>query len=185
MERYVNPSGTFTPEENMYLQYIRDHIDRVRKSFDERGPLLQRVLGLTHDEMAKLSTRVSEHDESKYSLDEFPAYRNWFYPAAKEEKDDNAFALAWQHHYKTNDHHPEYWIVNGIPTEMNKVAIAEMILDWEAMSRNFGGNPRTWYESSKKNITLNPKTEALVQNALSILYTRDMNLKEYRNPILG
>ena len=136
-------------------------------------------------EMEELIGRIDVHDYSKYSIDEFPAYRNYFYPADGEATNDMDFANAWTHHYQVNDHHPEHWVLNNVPMEMPKVVIAEMILDWEAMSRNFGGNPRKWYNESSKSIVLNPKTAAIVKRALDILYTEDLNLKEYRPPILG
>ena len=182
---YKNPSGNYTPEEVRYIDYIKDHINKVKKSFDQRSALLQKVLTLSHSEMEELIGRVENHDASKYGIEEFPAYRNYFYPATNEVKDDMNFAKAWEHHYKTNDHHPEYWVVNNVPREMPKVAIAEMILDWEAMSRNFGGNPRKWFSESGKSLVFNPRTLIEVKRALDILYTEDLNLKEYRPPILG
>jgi hypothetical protein len=68
---------------------------------------------------------------------------------------------------------------------MSTVAIAEMILDWEAMSRSFGGNPRLLYRDNSKNIALSRKTETIVSWVLGIIYNEDDNLKEYRPPILG
>lgn len=185
LEMYQNPSGEFTPMEKQYQNYVNNHIAAVKRSFDERAPLLRRVLMMTDAEMSELIGRVADHDLSKFSVNEFPQYRMYFYPDEHESKADANFAEAWEHHYTHNDHHPEYWIKNGIPMEMSKTAIAEMILDWEAMSRNFGGNPRTWFETAKKSIPMHPKTEAVVTRALGILYTEDMNLKEFRNPILG
>ena len=185
MEVYKNPSGEYTPEEKKYVAYINSHIDRVKKSFDARGELIRRVFGFTHEDMAKLMHRIEVHDQSKFSINEFPQYRNYFYPAENEIKNDEEFARAWQHHYEHNDHHPEYWVKNGVPMEMSDLAIAEMILDWEAMSRNFGGNPRVWYRDSKRNIAINSATEAKLVRALGILYNESMNLKEYRNPIIG
>ena len=182
---YKNPSGNYTPEEVRYMDYINDHISKVKKSFDQRSAMLQRVMNLSHSEMEELIGRIDNHDASKYSVEEFPAYRNYFYPAEKEARDNEGFAKAWEHHYKNNDHHPEYWVVNNVPQPMTKVAIAEMILDWEAMSRNFGGNPRVWYRDSGKAFPFHPQTVIEVKRVLDILYTEDLNLKEYRPPILG
>ena len=185
MENYVNPSGEFTPEEKMYDQYIRNHIKNVKDAFDERAMMLQRVLGLSHAEMEELIGRVEVHDQSKFSNEEFPAYQRYFYPAAGESQDDLGFAEAWAHHYTVNDHHPEHWVVNNIPQPMSKTAIAEMLLDWEAMSYNFGGNPRQYFRDSKKSIGLHPETNQIVVRALNILYNEDDNLKKYKPPILG
>ena len=185
MEVYKNPSGKFTPEEELYAAYIKDHVAKVRKSFDERGEMIRRVMYLSHDDMANLAKRIAVHDESKWSVDEFPQYRNYFYPAEGEAKIDEGFANAWKHHYENNDHHPEYWVKNGVATKMHPLAVAEMILDWEAMSRSFGGNPRTWFRDSKSKFNINTETETWVSSILAVLYTEDLNLKEYRNPILG
>lgn len=185
MEEYKNPAGKFTHEEEQYSAYIGDHISKVEKSFDERGDILCHVLKLSHEEIIDLTRRVTHHDESKWSVEEFPQYRNYFYPAKGEVKDDAAFAKAWEHHYTVNDHHPEHWVINNVPQDMPTVAIAEMILDWEAMSRSFGGNPRIWYRDNSKNIALSRKTETIVSWLLGIIYNEDDNLKEYRPPILG
>lgn len=182
---YENPSGEFTPQEKRYLAYIDDHIKKVRKSFDDRIHVIERVLNLDQADMQEMIRRVNEHDASKYSVYEFPYYRNWFYPDNGEAKDDAGFAKAWAHHYTKNDHHPEFWVSNNVPHQMTDTAIAEMILDWEAMSRTFGGNPRTWFEQSGKNFPFHPKTLQTVKRALSIIYNEDLNLKEYRSPILG
>ena len=185
MEEYKNPAGKFTAEEESYANYIRDHLAKVRRSFDEHGEMICRVLGLSQEERCDLVVRVEMHDMSKWSIEEFPQYRNYFYPAKGETKDEAGFASAWGHHYTTNDHHPEHWVINNVPTDMTNVAIAEMILDWEAMSRSFGGNPRTWYRSNARNIALSPKTEHTVSHVLDIVYNEDDNLKEYKPPILG
>lgn len=185
MEMYQNPTGEFTTQEKRYLNYIKDHIAKVRKSFDERIHVIERVLGLSSAEMQEMITRIENHDLSKYTVDEFPNYRNWFYPDEGEVKNDAGFAWAWTHHWKNNDHHPEFWVRNNTPLPMTKTAIAEMILDWEAMSRAFGGNPRTWFEQSGKSLPFHPETLQIVKRALNIIYNEDLNLKEYRSPILG
>jgi len=181
--KYENPSGKMTPEELMYEKYIKDHIMKVSKSFDDRAYGLQKVLGLGQEDMSNLILRVQTHDVSKFDVAEFPAYRNYFYPAPGEVKDVVAFSKAWEHHYTTNDHHPEYWD-RGVLELMSPVALAEMILDWEAMSRNFGGNPRQYYMQTNKTIRLHPQTEIALKRALNVLYAEDLNLKEYRSPIL-
>jgi hypothetical protein len=53
------------------------------------------------------------------------------------------------------------------------------------MSRSFGGNPRAWFRDSKSKFNINTETEAWVSSILGVLYTEDLNLKEYRNHILG
>ena len=167
-----------TEQERNNKEYTDNHIKNVRKSFNDRALQLKNVLDLSDDDMIELRRKISKHDESKYSDDEFEGYRKNFYPAPGEDKNvaKREFDLAWRHHYTVNDHHPEYW--KG--KDMSKIAIAELICDWEAMSRNFGGNPLEYFEKNKdkKRKVMSPKTFEIVDQALHTLYNIDMNLKD-------
>ena len=57
----------------------------------------------------------------------------------------------WEHHYKSNDHHPEYWydFQTQTASDMSLVAILHMICDWEGMSIKFKQNTLDWYENDK------------------------------------
>ena len=60
---------------------------------------------------------------------------------------------------------------------MDPIYIAEMILDWEAMSRHFGGNPLNWYEKNRETIILHPDTKKEVLQVLHTVYYPGENLK--------
>ena len=52
---------------------------------------------------------------------------------------------------------------------MKKMDIAEMILDWTAMSMKFKNNPITWYNQNKSNICIHRITRDQVEKTLSLL----------------
>ena len=84
--------------------------------------------------------RLLVHDLSKFSSAEYIPYRNWFkrdpgLPEMERIRRKTAFLCAWELHVQRNDHHPGYW--HG--AEMPEVCIREMIADWFAASRSYGG----------------------------------------------
>ena len=165
----INKPVPTCPEEEAYLKYIDEHRNQVYGAFRRHGQhicLCLSLIGLSYHE---LRNRISKHDLSKYGIEEFAAYRNTFYPKENEEKDAVGFAKAWKHHYTVNDHHWEHWIENGKPKEMAPLAIAEMILDWEAMSVRFKNNPIDWYRSRRNSINLGKRTRNLVEKILTSL----------------
>ena len=164
-------------EEKQYFDYITKHIDNVKESFKVNGMRIGHLLGLSVEDFETLGHNVEKHDESKFSEEEFEPYRQYFYPTKDEVKNADKFTEGWIHHFQNNPHHPEYWVRNGTTEEMSKVYIAEMILDWEAMSRNFGGNPLKWYKENRDRIPLNEKTRFIVKAVLTRVYHEDDNLK--------
>lgn len=124
-------------KEREYIDYIRKHKANVIKAFDEMtsDSYLNDVYNSDIvNALNELKYIIEEHDDSKFSDEEFDAYRANFYPVNDQEKEDNedAFKLAWEHHYKVNDHHPEHWIIDGIAHDMSLRAILEMICDWQS-----------------------------------------------------
>ena len=164
-----------TKEEKDYVEYIGKHIANVRKSYDARERYITLALNLSEKEREELRDRILVHDKSKYSKEEWEGYRQWFHTAPGETKNKEMFDKAWEHHCSVNDHHPEYW--KG--KDMSKVAIAELICDWEAMSRNFGGNPLEYlYRDKNKKETMSENTYKILEQALKSIYDINMNLKE-------
>jgi cytidylate kinase len=164
-----------------YEEYIKEHIQNVRNSYNDRKSKIQLVLGLSEGDMQELENRIKNHDNSKWSNDEFDAYRRHFHSVSDKEKEDSEedFKKAWKHHYTVNDHHPEYWK----NTDMPNIAIAELICDWEAMSRKFGGNPLEYFEKNKAKLKakMNEYSYNAIYNALKNIYDIKMDLKESVN----
>lgn len=155
---------------NEYIQYIKEHIENVNRAFNEVVPKWKEKGMISDLEIEDLKERVSNHDKSKWSEEEFSAYRAYFYSVNEEEKtlSKNAFEEAWKHHYTVNDHHPEYWNLNP----MSKLAILEMILDWQGMRYKFGGGTaKNYYENNKdeKQKEINNESIKILEEYLSVL----------------
>ena len=70
---------------------------------------------------------IKEHDESKFSEEEFEPYaQKWFGDGKKTFE----YEEAWKHHWMNNEHHPEYWLGEDMPY----IYILEMICDWGSFS---------------------------------------------------
>lgn len=164
-----------------YEEYIKEHIQNVRNSYNDRKSKIQLVLGLSEGDMQELENRIKNHDNSKWSNDEFDAYRRHFHSVSDKEKEDSEedFKKALNHHYMVNDHHPEYWKNTNMPN----IAIAELICDWEAMGRKFGGNPLEYFEKNKAKLKakMNEYSYNAIYNALKNIYDIKMDLKESIN----
>ena len=112
-----------------YRKYIIEHKDRVTKFaswLKENCPEVFDSVDLNaFDEV------IAEHDESKFSEEEFEAYAQYFYGT---KDNDFEFNEAWKHHYLNNPHHPEYWLGEDMPY----IYILEMICDWGSFSIDKG-----------------------------------------------
>lgn len=136
-----------------YFKYVLEHKKNVYKE-------CMHQIKQTHDKKDKTDLFIHAliHDLSKFSPKEFKAYAWKFYGGKQasrnllkaiglenkcisQEDIDEGFDKAWEHHYKNNKHHPEYWDCKDIP---NKYLI-QMICDWKAMSRKFGGTVQEYY----------------------------------------
>ena len=158
-----------------YMEYIKDHRENVKKAFKffiENTTIMSSTnKEIQEAVMHLLDNKIIEnHDNSKFSDEEFEPYRKTFYSINDIEKNSakEEFELAWKHHYETNNHHPEHWVKDGIIYEMTMDAIIEMICDWEAMSYKFGGSAKEWYDKNKNNIPLHITTRNKVEQILNI-----------------
>lgn len=181
-------------KEEEYIDYIKEHVNNVCTAFNNyfltksSQFAFEVLVNFTFFELEsaikELSKgRIYEHDLSKYSEEEFEPYRAKYYPTEKETSGltDEAKSLieknagiAWQHHYRTNPHHPKYWIdkETGNPIDMDLISIIEMICDWEAMSIKFGGSTVDWYntKADKEKKAMTDRTKNIVEELLNIIY---------------
>ncbi len=174
-----------TKQERMYCDYIENHVNNVYRAYQLIGDILHEDLDFDDLSLVK---RVNTHDTSKWSEDEFEAYRQNFYPSERERTDEDMFEKAWQHHYKNNDHHPEHYVFNyaflngeikQLAKEMPDEAIAEMFCDWTAMSLNFKTSLKKWYDRAMKDgkFVFNEKTLEKVDRIMSKEWVKDIHLK--------
>lgn len=181
-------------QEELYMEYIKEHINNVEKAYYnllygkdiilpieyETKEIKEYSLAESNRIILELRDIIKEHDDSKYSDDEFSAYRRKFFPTDKEKNEqdtdilkmvDEDFDNAWKHHYLNNCHHSKFYLYNKInerdgfgvpiswetseipltlPQRIEMVSILHMICDWEAMSIKFGGNTIDWYINKAK-----------------------------------
>ena len=123
---------------------------------------------------SKAEKNVFSHDDSKYSIEEYQAYDEYFFPeepvtSEKERRIREAhFQYAWQHHIHNNPHHWEHWIqfskarpidetretVSGTRFEFEPLVmpvqyVIEMICDWMAFRMSDDGKSVNGYDLSK------------------------------------
>lgn len=89
------------------------------------------------------------------------------------------FNKAWEHHYKNNKHHWNYWIGQDMPEKY----IKQMICDWKAMSRKFGDTAQEFYMKNHDKIELTHCSRVLLEFNLglidSVCLVSNMNWEEY------
>ena len=160
-------------KELQYRIYILTHTTNVKKAYIAHKELIKDKLELREDDIAALDDLVAAHDQSKYSAEEFNAYRRHFYPTASESnmsqqvKDtfEEQFNIAWEHHYKNNGHHWEYWGDEDIPN----VYIAEMMLDWIAMGMANGNYAWQYYDEHRDEIHVTDNARIKIETFLNAL----------------
>ena len=168
-----------------YKRYIDDHITNVYKAWkDIYAKLSNAVMSGNSDytdlynAAKELYPTIFDHDATKYSDYEFEPYRVRFYPCNDEEQklsdmdeDWEPYALAWQHHYKNNWHHPEHWVTPNEIRDMTLPAIVEMICDWESFKYlNKGSAVQYWTNNKdKKSSIMSPNTFNTVDFFISLL----------------
>ena len=119
----INESGADYQEE--YRKYIYEHKERVKQFADWLKENLPEVFtdidyNVDTDDFDEL---IQEHDESKFSEEEFEAYAQHFYGS---KDNDFEFDEVWKHHWMNNEHHPEFWLGKDMPY----IYILEMLCDW-------------------------------------------------------
>ena len=123
----INEGGADYQKE--YLDYVNSHQERVTKFASWLKENCPEVFeGVDLDVFDDL---IKEHDESKYSEEEFEPYaQKWF----GDKKKTLEYEEAWKHHWMNNEHHPEYWLGEDMPY----IYILEMICDWGSFSIDKG-----------------------------------------------
>ena len=180
-----NDSLERNKQEQIYLDYINEHISLVKKAYEiYMIPLIDKnnISSLISDEelknaISEVGKYIDTHDASKFSDSEFDGYRAKWYPTTRElAGDDNykhdvdeRYEECWKHHYQINKHHPKYWVNDdGTCRDMTLDAIVEMLCDWEAMSLKFGTSTVEWYNNKAEDekSCFSPTTKSIVEDLL-------------------
>ena len=153
-------------KERAYKNYIVAHQMAIYDAFVEMVMCEElRYLWDDQEFYNKMIDRIAAHDNSKFSEEEFEAYRKYFYPIDEKEKSEvkDAFDKAWQHHLECNDHHWQHRKDSTEFTEETQLAILENVCDWMAMGYVFGDRPYEYYEEHKEAITLPSKDKEFLE----------------------
>ena len=169
-------------KEYQYKKYIEEHKENIKKAFIELSTCPDLDWLITEDLSCKLFERIKIHDNSKYSAEEFDAYRWFYYPANKLEKavGNYLFESAWKHHYENNDHHwqcPKRQIEEF--TEEIELACLENICDWLAMGYKFNDRPIHYYNQHKDEICLPKKQITFMENVMTDLEKTKRDMTKY------
>ena len=161
-----------------YDQYLAEHIGNVNKGlhwmldnlgFKEEKPELE------------IALVNFDHDESKYSVEEYDAYDKYFYGGNRSYKVVQEFNYAWLHHIHNNPHHWQYWVLleddpeSGMPykaLEIPVYVIFEMIADWWSFSWKSGNlfEIFNWYADHRNKQIINPKSREIVEYILERIW---------------
>jgi hypothetical protein len=146
-----------------YKEYVIGHKERVKQFADwlvENLPELFNEFGVeTFYEL------IDEHDDSKFSEEEFEGYAQRFYG---DKEDSPAFQEAWRHHWMHNEHHPEFWLGEDMPL----IYILEMLCDWGSFSIDKGDLTelsKYYYEQARddEEKNLSDSTKETIEEILS------------------
>lgn len=109
-----------SPEHRYYIN-VKEHIKNVQYGYTfikNKIPSMFNELEISVDEMDK---QIQQHDQSKFSPEEFEASAQYYYGS----KDEYPYKAAWDHHWRHNPHHPEYWQGQDMPYS----CLLEMLCD--------------------------------------------------------
>lgn len=127
-----------------YKKYVLEHKERVSQFsswLQTNCPDLFEGI-----DIEDFNSLITEHDESKFSEEEFEPYaQKWF----NNGEETLEYQEAWKHHWMNNEHHPEHWLGEDMPY----IYILEMICDWGSFGMK-SGNLRElsdFYYSKAKN----------------------------------
>lgn len=157
-------------KEWQYDNYLYEHQENIKDAFTEMTMCEDMRQFLLDDPWYydQLLKRVEEHDKSKYEIEEYDAYRRYYFPINKKEKREAKadYEAAWKHHWENNDHHWQNRSkVLGFSRD-REVAILENVLDWLAMSYKFGDRPFQYYEKHKNEIDLPQNDRAFLEKVI-------------------
>lgn len=161
-----------------YDQYLAEHIGNVNKGLH----WMLDNLGLKEEKTALEEAMVSfNHDESKYSTEEYDAYDRYFYGGNRSYKVVQEFNYAWLHHIHQNPHHWQYWVLleddpeSGMPYKALEIPVPyifEMIADWWSFSWKSGNlfEIFNWYADHRPKQIINPKSREIVEYILERIW---------------
>jgi hypothetical protein len=154
-----------------YLDYIEEHYDNVQKAWE----LIKdkcKDFKVIHDDwcFALIDQEVKNHDDSKLSVEEFQAYRQWFFPCSYEQSNKDIFDKAWEHHKKHNEHHWQNWTIIQNNKPYQEIYLVMNLIDWIAMGFKFGDTAKDYYKKNKNKIDIPKWAIEMMYNIFDRIY---------------
>lgn len=113
---------------NKYKQYVLTHKSRVKAFYWWLQKAVPEVLAEVNK--SELQELIEYHDDSKFGEEEFEPYARFWGNESDDYAWDPEYEAAWEHHWMTNEHHPEHWDGKDMPL----IYILEMLCDWGSFS---------------------------------------------------
>lgn len=142
-----------------YEKYINEHIENVKKAYKLYQSELLSLFQGDNIISCLVAEQIKNHDQSKYSEEEFEPYRQYFFTADGETKDEELFDKAWEHHKSNNPHHWQIWTTGNYDYYQKSAYFIENLCDWIAMGFKFNSTARDYYEKNKSKIKLGEYTD--------------------------
>lgn len=162
-----------------YDEYLAEHIGNVNKGLH----WMLDNLGLSQEEKNAIETTMVSfnHDESKYSTEEYDPYDRYFYGGNRSYKVVQDFNYAWLHHIHQNPHHWQYWVLleddpeAGLPYKALPIPlpyIFEMIADWWSFSWKAGNlfEIFNWYAEHRDKQYINLNSRMILERILEKIW---------------
>ena len=152
-----------------YKKYIEEHKARVKQYAEWLKENLPELFD--NIDLELFNEMINDHDNSKYSEEEFEAYAKKFYGPqdinGKPLEYVPGFDEAWKHHWTNNEHHPEFWLGEDMPY----IYILEMLCDWGSFSIASGNMEelsKFYYEQARddKEKNLSDNTKIIIEEIL-------------------
>ena len=174
-------------KEDEYRAYLDMHIGNVYEALKKLHTLGIPFIEQNFNELCNI---CREHDASKYTIDEFDAYRRHWYPTKEEEEhpNDEEYEAAVKHHIKNNKHHWDYWVDDKGEfiepeggTQERQIYAVEMLCDWMSMSHYCRNHIREWLDSGDEDVKLPDYIWEFINPIIDILETKPYRLDEWKD----
>ena len=159
-----------------YDEYLINHIQNVKNGLEWMKLSLFDKLNIKEKDFRDLiDVTIENHDESKYSEEEYIPYMYYFY-SEEQNKWLDRFNHAWLHHIHNNPHHWQHWVLyedegNSFALDMPMHYIIEMICDWWAFSWSSNNLYEIfdWYKEHRDKQLMSLNTRMIVDTILDMM----------------
>lgn len=155
--------------------YLMDTLAHIKKVSDNLTVCAKRLLNMAmaHD-ASKLKSDV-EAESYVHPVWELN-HNDVEYGSEKYKEITKGMGVGWEHHWKHNDHHIEWFTQHNEDdpvSEIDLFTIFEMLCDWKAAATRKGNDPALAIESMQKDYHLDPQLVKIMKNTLRRMSVKD------------